>query len=741
MYPISVLLVEDELVILTVMRHFLRGLVAQVYEAADGQQGLELYLRHRPDLVVTDIRMPLMSGLDMAARIRQTDPDARIILVSAYGESHFFTRAIELGVKSYLLKPISEERFKTVIREQADEILLSQKVQQEEQLRREAEATLLRNEQVLQAVSEVAELLLVSSYDSNPLAKALEILGKATRVSRVYIFENFRQDDALFSRQILEWTAPGITPEIDNPNLQAVPHDSEAFGRWASMLAKGEPVFGLVSEMPLPEQEVLGPQGIISVMAVPIFTGDQWYGFMGFDECSYARQWSPSELNTLLTASNIIGAAIARQNAEKELVALNKSLEERVKQRTRTLQTEVNERRLAEQLLRQSEEKYRLIFENANDGIVLSSGGIIEFINPRFFELTGYLPNLLVGRPLTDILDPEFKAPFSDLMQKAEAGEQYIPHMDAQIVTSTGHRVWVEFKFNHVRWDEEPAVLNFIADINQRKIFESELRDLNANLELRVQEALAQREKQQQKIMHKSRLESLGELAAGIAHEINQPLGGISMSLDNVLDELHSGTLTNDYLERKINAMFSDIERLRQIISHVRIFAREQDPELRKPFSLNEVIKNALQLIGRAYQNNLIHLKAVYCEPDALIYGNPMRLEQVLLNLFSNARYAVEQKRNQQVGGYEPSIIISAMVLGNQAVVTVTDNGTGIPQDILNSVFDPFFTSKKAEEGTGLGLSISYGIISEMGGTIEVETKEGEFTSMIIHLPVYQINK
>ncbi len=738
MHPICILVVEDEKVLRTVITHQLRGMAENLLEATDGAEGLKMYMNHRPDLVITDIRMPVMSGLDMTARIREVNPMARVILLSAYGESHYFMRAIELGVKSYLLKPLSEERLRRVIDEQAYDILLEKNMQLEEQKRREAEQTLQRNEQVLQAVSEVAELLLLSSFRSNPLPGALGILGKATNVSRVYIFENFIQNGATYSRQILEWTAEGIVSELYIPELQSVPHTDSSFERWAGILSKGDPVFGLVKEMPLAEQKVLGPQGIISVMAVPIFVSGRWYGFLSFDECHYERNWSSSELNTLLTASNIIGAAIERQNTERELVMLNKTLEERVKQRTQKLQVEVNERMLAEQLLRQSVEKYRLIFENANDGIVLSTGGIIAFINPRFFELTGYLPNLLIGRPFTDIVAEEYKHLVANQMSKAEAGERYIEHLDAELISSTGHRRWAEIKFNYVQWDDEPAVLTFIADINQRKTYESELRDLNTNLELRVQDVLKQREQQQKKIMHKSRLESLGELATGIAHEINQPVGGLSMSLDNILDELHSGNISEEYLENKIEMMFSDIERVRQIINNVRLFARDQDFELRKPFSLYEVVSNTIHLVERSYVNNNILLKAFYCEPDVVLIGNPVRLQQVFLNLFSNSKFALEQKRNRTANPeFQPEIAILCQCQHETAIITITDNGTGIPAEMIDSVFDPFFTSKKADEGTGLGLSISYGIISEMRGSIELETSINEYTRMIIRLPVY----
>ncbi|MFU8844149.1 MAG: sensor histidine kinase, partial [Bacteroidales bacterium] len=258
---------------------------------------------------------------------------------------------------------------------------------------------------------------------------------------------------------------------------------------------------------------------------------------------------------------------------------------------------------------------------------------------------------------------------------------------------------------------------------------------LNLTLEKRVVEELKKREKQQQLLIQKSKLESIGELAAGIAHEINQPLGGISMGLDNILFKLSYGGVSEEYLKTKIDALFKDIDRIRQIINHVRIFSRDQKNLVDEPININEVIQDTLSLITKQYQNHNVDIALDLESGCCHTTGNKYRIEQVLLNLLSNAKYAVDERFRQLKTGYQKKIGIRTHTSNDYIVVDITDNGIGIPEKYINNIFDPFFTTKEVEKGTGLGLSISYGIIQEMKGSILVESRENEYTKMSIHLP------
>ncbi len=242
-------------------------------------------------------------------------------------------------------------------------------------------------------------------------------------------------------------------------------------------------------------------------------------------------------------------------------------------------------------------------------------------------------------------------------------------------------------------------------------------------------------------MIQKSKLESLGELAAGIAHEINQPLGGISLLLDNIQIRAQKGKLTPEYLEKKLNKSFEDIDRIRMIIDHIRIFSRDQDMAGLIKMDVHEVIMNALGIIKHQYKKHDIEFELNFNCQEPFILGNPFKLEQVMLNLFSNARFAMSEKKkllSKKSSNLHKKIKIGTYSDEKGLTISVEDNGTGIPKKLQKNIFDPFFTTKSADTGTGLGLSISYGIIKEMKGTIDVISKENEFTKMTLGFPIYK---
>ena len=184
--------------------------------------------------------------------------------------------------------------------------------------------------------------------------------------------------------------------------------------------------------------------------------------------------------------------------------------------------------------------------------------------------------------------------------------------------------------------------------------------------------------------------------------------------------------------------MFRDIDRIRSIIDHVRVFSRDQHNATLEPISINQVILNALSLISRQYDNKGIELQVKYTSRKDLTLGNKYKFEQVIMNLLSNARYAVMEKDKAGIKGYEKLIKISTFANRKNCGLIIHDNGTGIPENIIDNIFDPFFTTKKEEMGTGLGLSIIYGIIKEMKGEIKADSKEGKHTRLVVTLPIYK---
>ena len=183
-----------------------------------------------------------------------------------------------------------------------------------------SELALHRRDAILAAIAFAAERFLGATTWESGIHAVLAQLGQATEVSRVYLFENTtRADGTLVTSQRYEWTAPNITPQVDNPALQNLPYLASGFARWVDLLAHGKVIHGNLSSLPPSEQALLAAQDVRSVMIMPIFIGAAWWGFIGFDMCVTEREWLDVEIEALETAANALGAAIERQRADHEL--------------------------------------------------------------------------------------------------------------------------------------------------------------------------------------------------------------------------------------------------------------------------------------------------------------------------------------------------------------------------------------------------------------------------------------
>ena len=257
--------------------------------------------------------------------------------------------------------------------------------------------------------------------------------------------------------------------------------------------------------------------------------------------------------------------------------------------------------------------------------------------------------------------------------------------------------------------DGEPKALILLRDITELKLIEAET-------------------------MRAAQLASLGELAAGVAHEINNPINGI-INYAQLLEDDAENSETVDLLEKIIK----EGERVAVIVKNLLFFARQREEEAEE-IDVETVIDDSLALINHQFRKDGIILEKDIPLSLPMINVNPQQLQQVFLNLFSNARHAL----NQRYSGKDPNkqLIIrcrDVMREGKSYVRTeVTDMGTGIPEDIIANIFDPFFSSKEPGEGTGLGLSISHGLIKDFEGFLGVDSTLGERTTFIVDLPAFQ---
>lgn len=195
------------------------------------------------------------------------------------------------------------------------------------------------SDRLLQGIAIATNRLLTVKSPYQAVQAALDALGAATDVDRIYIFENHPHPETQqpASSQRWEWVAEGVAPEIDNPELQNLPYQ-EILPRWYKTLSREQPILGLIKDFPRAERELLAPQGIQSILVVPIFIRDCFWGFAGFDDCHQERPWDESTQAALMAIAGSIGGAISQRQAETDLKQLNETLEQRVQDRTAELQ-------------------------------------------------------------------------------------------------------------------------------------------------------------------------------------------------------------------------------------------------------------------------------------------------------------------------------------------------------------------------------------------------------------------
>lgn len=231
-----------------------------------------------------------------------------------------------------------------------------------------------------------------------------------------------------------------------------------------------------------------------------------------------------------------------------------------------------------------------------------------------------------------------------------------------------------------------------------------------------------------------AQLAAIGELAAGVAHEVNNPINGIINFAQLLLDEEELPANRN-LLERIVK----EGERISSITHKLLCFAKE-DKDEKVILTVKEIIDDCLNLIGHQLRKDGIEVRFEYSEPSCRIRANSNMLQQVFFNLLSNSRYAL----NIKFSHHDPKkkIVISCRQVpfesgsGIYARIQVKDWGSGIPQGLLDRVYDPFFTTKPCGEGTGLGLSISHGIVKDHGGSMKIESVLHEYTSITIDIPI-----
>jgi histidine kinase len=241
----------------------------------------------------------------------------------------------------------------------------------------------------------------------------------------------------------------------------------------------------------------------------------------------------------------------------------------------------------------------------------------------------------------------------------------------------------------------------------------------------------------EQQLIQASKMATLGEMATGIAHELNQPLSVMKTASGFLIKKVNKGEpIREDILKTMAEEIDRHVDRASKIINHLRDFGRKSEVKKVK-VDVNVALEHSLEIFNQQLKLRGIQVIKDYQEDLPPVLADLNRLEQVFINLLINARDAIQERSEKEAGGpAAPEIRIKTAARQGRVVIEVQDTGAGIPKAIMDKIFEPFFTTKEVGKGTGLGLSISYGIVQDYDGSIRVKTQDGEGATFIIQFPI-----
>jgi PAS domain S-box-containing protein len=394
------------------------------------------------------------------------------------------------------------------------------------------------------------------------------------------------------------------------------------------------------------------------------------------------------------------------------------------------LANDLTERNLAEKVRQSSELRYRRLFESAKDGILIldaDSGKIVD-VNPYLIELLGFSKEQLAGKELWEI--GAFKDIIASKLAFAELRQRgYIRYENLPLESREGLVRQVEFVSNSYLAGDSRVIQCNIRDITRRKLAEKDLRETNQRLEGALAELQAKTHElasMTQQLWQASKLATMGELAASVAHELNNPLATLALHAESLLGHLPA----DDSKRRAVQVIEQEVERMATLVSNLLLFSRRSHPQT-STLDLIEELNNSLEFINYHLRSNQIAVVTDFASDLPSVHADRQQLRQVFLNLLTNGSDAMPEGGTLTVSARRQFLESGAAA----AMIEFTDTGIGINPEDVPKLWEPFFTTKPEGRGTGLGLPICRRTVEEHQGTIDIESHPGKGTTVRIILP------
>ena len=367
----------------------------------------------------------------------------------------------------------------------------------------------------------------------------------------------------------------------------------------------------------------------------------------------------------------------------------------------------ITERKRLEEELTKSEIKYHAIFNNIPNPVFVLKQDTLFILdcNDSIKGVYGFDKDEIINTPFLNLFLEKERTSVEAKLRNSSVITQ------VKQLSKNGGIIFVNIRISPSEYPGEKVLLVTTSDITKR--LEAE-----------------------QLLIQASKMTTLGEMASGVAHELNQPLSVIKTASSFIIRKINQNEkLEDQIMSTMVSKIDASVDRASKIINHMRLFARKSDMELEK-VNVNEILKNAFEIFSQ--QLKLRDIEVIWDTEENLpeIKADPSRLEQVFINLLINARDAIEDlyPPGQDIKG-DKIINLKTRSADGVVITEVCDTGIGMPETILDRIFEPFFTTKEVGKGTGLGLSISYGIIKDCGGNISAKSEPGKGACFVMQFP------
>ncbi len=691
----KILTIEDDDSVRMSIAAYLEDSGYEVLEAADGDRGLDMFHRGKPDLVLADIRMPGIDGLDILSRITAESPETPVIIVSGAGLVSHAVEALRRGAWDYILKPVSDM---STLGHAVDKALERARLKKENrEYREQLEELVARRTRELEESNEKLKSLNLRLHD---------IVRITRRLSGINRLESFAQE-------LLSDFSTGVNADggsfylVETAGLRLV--YSIDPGHAAPFIP-----------FPLTEGSVFR-RVIGSGKALLLDNIEESGEILPSGWPSY-RNGSVLTLPVADEQGNVAGIISLHSKGPppftEQDVEIGSILAYYISEALRAVK--------ASEALIKSEEKYRTFIETASEGywLVDTEGRILD-VNKSICDMLGYRREEMTGTLCADYFDGDEGTPAGGTLPESLPGQ--------------GHR---ETVMRH-RLGNTVHVLVGTTPLNDAGNIGAVSFSLITNI-TELKEAEKEWEKLQSQLFQSQKMEAIGTLAGGIAHDFNNLLTVINGTAQLMQMKSESG----NPFEEDINEILRAGEKAFLLTRQLLTFSRKQ---IATPVrvDLNSIIRGSRNMYRRLIGED-VRIDLSLHPDDLIIDADPVQVEQILLNLLVNARDALyEQKsagkpmlitietgRTRQDREHDTSH--TGLSEGEYAVLKVSDTGKGMPEEVMTKIFEPFFTTKTSGKGTGLGLSTVYGIVRQNGGSIRVESSPGHGSAFTLLWPLSQ---